>query len=166
MREEVFITHQDLPRPRTEVFAFFSNPANLERLTPPWVNFQILTPEPLPQGEGALFEYRLRVRGVPLRWRTLIEEWREGERFVDRQVQGPYALWLHTHIFLDLPDDGTRIIDRVRYRAPFGLLGRLAMTWYLRRDIHRIFAFRKSVIAVLFADLQTREQPSGFQQTH
>jgi len=152
MREEVFVSHQDLPRPRAEVFAFFSDPANLERLTPSWLNFRILTPAPLPRGEGAQFEYRLRVRGLPLRWRTLIEAWQENERFVDRQVLGPYALWHHTHLFEDLPDGGTRITDRVRYRAPFGLLGRLATALYLRRDIARIFAFRRAEIAKLFAD--------------
>ncbi len=150
MREEIFIAQQDVPRSRSEVFAFFSNPANLECLTPPWLHFHILTPEPLPRGEGALFEYRLRVRGLPLRWRTLIEEWREGERFVDRQVRGPYALWHHTHLFEILPDGGTRITDRVRYRAPFGLFGRLATLLYLQRDIGRVFEFRRKVIEELF----------------
>lgn len=151
MREELIISVQDLPAPRAEVFAFFSNPANLERLTPPWLNFRIVTPEPLPRGEGALFEYRLKVRGVPLFWRTLIEQWDEGHGFVDRQLVGPYALWHHTHRFEDLPGGGTRITDRVRYRVGFGLLGRLA-TWLLvRRDIARIFQYRKQVIAGLFS---------------
>lgn len=150
MREEIFVAHQDVPVPRPEVFAFFSDPANLQRLTPPWLSFRILTPEPLPRGEGALFEYRLRVRGLSLRWRTLIEEWREGEQFVDRQVPGPYALWHHTHIFEELPGGGTRILDRVRYRAPFGLLGRLATALIIRRDVGRIFAYRQTVITELF----------------
>lgn len=151
MREELVISVQDLPAPRAEVFAFFSDPANLERLTPPWLNFRIVTPAPLPRGEGALFEYRLKVRGVPLFWRTLIEQWDEGHGFVDRQLVGPYALWHHTHRFEDLPGGGTRITDRVRYRVGFGLLGRLA-TWLLvRRDIERIFQYRKQVIAELFS---------------
>lgn len=150
MREETLQTHQDVPRPRPEVFAFFSDPANLQRLTPPWLSFRILTPGPLPRGEGALFEYRLRVRGLALRWRTLIEEWKEGERFVDRQVLGPYALWHHTHLFEELPGGGTRIIDRVRYRAPFGILGRLVTALIIRRDVERIFAYRQTVIAALF----------------
>ncbi len=150
MREEIFMAHLDVPAPRPEVFAFFSDPANLQRLTPPWLNFRILTPEPLPRGEGAIFEYRLRVRGLSLRWRTLIEEWQEGERFVDRQVLGPYALWHHTHIFEELPGGGTRILDRVRYRAPFGILGRLVTALVLRRDVERIFAYRQTVITELF----------------
>ena len=151
MREEVFLSQQDVPRPRAEIFAFFSNPANLELLTPTWLQFRILTPEPLPRGEGALFEYQLKVRGLPLRWRTLIETWQEGERFSDRQVLGPCALWHHTHLFQDLPEGGTRIIDRVRYRAPFGILGRVVTALYLRRDIARIFEYRKKVIAARFS---------------
>lgn len=151
MREELIVSVQDLPAPRAEVFAFFSDPANLERLTPPWLNFRIVTPAPLPRGEGALFEYRLKVRGVPLFWRTLIEQWDEGHGFVDRQLVGPYALWHHTHRFEDLPDGGTRITDRVRYRVGFGLLGRLATWLIVRRDIERIFQYRKQVIAELFA---------------
>ncbi len=151
MREELILSIQDLPAPRAEVFAFFSDPSNLERLTPPWLNFRIVTPSPLPRGEGALFEYRLKVRGLPIFWRTLIEHWDEGHGFVDRQLVGPYALWHHTHRFEDLPGGGTRIIDRVRYRVGFGIFGRLA-TWLLvRRDIQRIFDYRKAVIAELFS---------------
>ncbi len=156
MREELLIVTQDLPRPRSEVFPFFADPANLERLTPPWLNFRVLTPEPLPRGEGAVFEYRLRVRGLPLFWRTLIESYEEGSRFVDRQVVGPYALWHHTHTFEDLPpsaefpEGGTRITDRVRYRVGWGLFGRIAAALLVRRDIERIFAYRKQVLAGLF----------------
>lgn len=149
MKEEILLAHQDVSASREEVFAFFSNPANLERLTPPWLGFQILTPEPLPRGEGALFEYRIRVHGLPLRWRTLIEHWEPGRCFVDRQVQGPYALWHHTHTFEDLPEGGTRLGDRVRFRVGFGPLGRL-LAGFIRRDVERIFAYRKRVIAELF----------------
>ena len=109
MREETFVAVQDLAAPRPEVFAFFADPANLEALTPPWLRFEVLTPRPLPRGEGALFDYRIRVRGLPLRWRTLIETFVPGEVFVDRQLAGPYALWHHTHRFEDLPGGGTRM---------------------------------------------------------
>lgn len=149
MKEEILIASQEVSATREEVFAFFSNPANLQRLTPPWVGFQILTPQPLPQGEGAIFEYRIKVHGLPLRWRTLIETWEPGKKFVDRQIQGPYALWHHTHTFEDLPMGGTRLRDRVRYRVGFGLFGRL-LAGFIRRDVERIFAYRKQVIAGLF----------------
>ena len=149
MREELFVAHQDVDRPRAEVFAFFSDPANLERLTPPWLGFHVLTPLPLPRGEGAVFEYRLSVRGLPLTWRTLIETWEEGHRFTDRQLQGPYALWHHTHIFEDLPGGGTRIHDRVRYRVGWGLLGRLVTALWVKPDVARIFGYRQQVIGQL-----------------
>lgn len=150
MKEELILVTQDLPRPRQEVFRFFADPANLQELTPPWLHFQVLTPEPLPKGESAIFEYRLRVRGLPLRWRTLIEAYEEGFRFVDRQIAGPYALWHHTHIFEDLPGGGTRITDRVRYRVGWGFLGRLATALLVRRDIQRIFAYRQQKLAERF----------------
>jgi len=150
VREEVFIAVQDLPTPRREVFAFFSDPANLEALTPPWLNFEVLTPRPLPQGEGALFDYRIRVRGLPIRWRTLIETFIPGERFVDRQIAGPYALWHHTHRFEDLPGGGTRMTDQVRYRVGWGFIGHLVTALWVRKDVARIFAYRKRVLAERF----------------
>lgn len=150
MKEELVLVTQDLPRPRSEVFPFFADPANLQRLTPPWLHFQVLTPEPLPRGEGAVFEYRLKVRGLPIRWRTLIEAYDDGAKFVDRQIAGPYALWHHTHRFEDLPDGGTRITDQVRYKVGWGPIGRIVTALWVRRDIRRIFAYRKQVLAELF----------------
>lgn len=150
MREEVFIAVQDLLAPRGEVFRFFSDPANLEALTPPWLCFEVLTPRPLPQGEGALFDYRIKVRGLPIRWRTLIETFVPGQTFVDRQIAGPYALWHHTHRFEDLPDGGTRMTDQVRYRLGWGIIGRIVTALWVRQDIERIFAYRQQVLAERF----------------
>jgi ligand-binding SRPBCC domain-containing protein len=156
VREEVFVSVQDLPAPRGDVFPFFADPANLEALTPPWLGFEVLTPLPLPRGEGALFDYRIRVRGLSLRWRTLIETYIPGERFVDRQIAGPYALWHHTHRFEDLPpstampEGGTRMIDQVRYRVGWGFLGWIVTALWVRRDIAKIFDYRKQVLAERF----------------
>jgi len=150
LREDVFISVQDLPVPRSEVFPFFADPANLEALTPPWLGFEVLTPRPLPQGEGALFDYRVRVRGLSLRWRTLIETFVPGEHFVDRQLKGPYALWHHTHAFEDLPGGGTRMTDTVRYRVGWGFLGTLVTALWVRHDIQHIFDYRRQVLADLF----------------
>jgi ligand-binding SRPBCC domain-containing protein len=149
----VFGATQDFPAPRGEVFAFFSDPANLEALTPPWLRFEVLTPQPLPRGEGALFDYRIRVRGLPIRWRTLIETFVPGEKFVDRQIAGPYALWHHTHRFEDLPGGGTRMTDQVRYRLGFGIFGRIVTALWVQRDIERIFEYRKRVLAERFKRL-------------
>jgi ligand-binding SRPBCC domain-containing protein len=149
-REELYLSSQDVPRPRSEVFTFFADPANLERLTPPWLQFRVLTPAPLPRGAGARFDYRLRVRGLPLTWRTLIETWVPEERFTDRQLKGPYALWHHTHLFEDLPGGGTRILDQVRYRVGWGPLGPLITALWVKPDVERIFAYRRAAIAQLF----------------
>lgn len=156
MREELFIGVQDLPVPRGEVFEFFSDPANLEALTPPWLGFEVLTPLPLPRGEGAVFDYLIRVRGLPIRWRTLIESFVPGERFTDRQLAGPYALWHHTHRFEDLPPSdamprgGTRMTDLVRYRLGWGILGRIVNALWVRRDIEGIFAYRRKTLEQRF----------------
>jgi ligand-binding SRPBCC domain-containing protein len=162
VREEILIATQDLAAPRDEVFGFFADPANLEALTPPWLHFEVLTPRPLPRGEGALFDYRIRVRGLPLRWRTLIETFVPGERFVDRQIAGPYALWHHTHRFEDLPPSedfpggGTRMTDQVRYRVGWGLLGRLVTALWVRNDVAGIFEYRKQVLAERFPGTRDR----------
>jgi len=156
VREEVFVATQDFAAPRSEVFAFFSDPANLEALTPTWLRFEVLTPKPLPRGEGALFAYRIRVRGIAIHWRTLIETYLPGERFVDRQIAGPYALWHHTHRFedlppsADLPSGGTRMTDLVRYRVGWGFMGQIITALWVRRDIARIFEYRKQVLAERF----------------
>ena len=141
----IFTTTTDLPLPRGEVFAFFSDPRNLERLTPAWLGFRILTPEPLPVGQGARYDYTLSLHGLPLRWRTLITAWEEGRRFEDLQLKGPYALWRHVHTFEDTPEGGTRMTDEVRYRLPFGWLGALALP-FVKRDVARIFAHRREVL--------------------
>ena len=161
MKEEVFIATQDLPAPRSEVFTLFADPENLDALTPPWLCFEVLTPRPLPRGEGALFDYRIRVRGLPLCWRTLIETFVPGEKFVDRQIAGPYALWHHTHRFEDLPPSatmpsgGTRMTDQVRYRVGWSLFGRIVTALWVRRDIQRIFEYRKRVLVERFKPAPT-----------
>jgi ligand-binding SRPBCC domain-containing protein len=133
-----------------EVFAFFSQARNLEKLTPPWLRFEVLSPEPIEMRIGTLIDYRLRVRGVPMRWTSLIEDWVAQRRFIDRQVRGPYRLWHHTHEFAAHPD-GTIVRDRVRYELPFGLIGEAAHAAFLRRDVERIFDYRQRAVVTLLA---------------
>jgi ligand-binding SRPBCC domain-containing protein len=128
-------------------FAFFADAGNLQRLTPSWLNFSILTPQPIPMRAGALIDYRIKVHGVPVTWRTEIADWQPPHQFVDQQLKGPYWLWHHTHRFT-AEDGGTLVEDTVRYR-PIG--GALVHTLFVRRDLERIFRFRQEEILRVFA---------------
>lgn len=131
-----------VPRTLEETFAFFSDARNLDRLTPPWVGFQILTPCPISMKQGALIDYRIRVHGVPLSWRSEILRWDPPHDFVDVQVRGPYRWWRHTHRFEACPE-GTRVIDEVEYRAPLAWLTHPLM---IARDVRRIFEYRQGAL--------------------
>jgi ligand-binding SRPBCC domain-containing protein len=135
-----------LPRPLEEVFAFFADAGNLQALTPPWLDFTILTPSPIPMRPGTRIDSRLRLHGFPIRWQTEITAWEPPHRFVDEQRRGPYRLWVHEHRF-ETCDGGTHIADNVRYAVPGGwLVERLIV----RRDVERIFEFRRQKLLELF----------------
>ena len=146
MKELTLQTELWLPRPRDEVFAFFADARNLEALTPPWLNFEVLTPAPIAMRPGTLIDYRIRVHGLPIRWRTEIAEWDPPHQFVDRQLRGPYTLWHHTHTFEER-DGGTLCLDHVRY-CPRG--GALVNWLFVRRDVERIFQYRQQRMQELF----------------
>lgn len=136
---------QRLTRSADEAFAFFAEARNLERITPSWLHFEVLTTEPAKMGEGTLIHYRLRLHGVPLRWTSRIEEWTPGHGFVDRQIRGPYRVWHHRHTFA-ADGDGTVIGDEVHYALPLGRLGELAHPLFVRRDLERIFDYRQTAV--------------------
>lgn len=138
---------QFLPRPLDSVFPFFADARNLERLTPPTLNFEILTKAPLEMRAGALIDYRLRLHGMPLRWQSEIRAWEPPFRFVDFQTRGPYSLWHHEHLF-ESKDDGTLVRDRVTYNL-FG--GLFIEPLFVRPDLRRIFVFRQQVLTALFS---------------
>jgi ligand-binding SRPBCC domain-containing protein len=129
-----------------QLFPFFADAANLDVITPPWLHFQIVTPSPIEMKVGALIDYRLRVHGMPFRWRTLISTWQPPYCFVDEQVRGPYRRWHHTHTF-EAARGGTLARDVVRYAVPCDFI---AHPLFVRKDIGRIFAYRRQVLLQRF----------------
>ena len=137
-----------LPRPRSEVFEFFSNALNLEGITPLWLQFRVVTALPIRVCKGAEIEYRLRIRGIPVGWRSMITVWDPPHRFVDEQVSGPYRMWIHEHRFID-DSGGTSCEDNVQY-APLG--GVLINKLFAERDVRKIFAYRFDRLREIFGD--------------
>jgi ligand-binding SRPBCC domain-containing protein len=142
---------QRLAQPAERAFAFYADALNLEAITPPWLAFRVTTAGPIEMRPGALIEYRLRLHGVPVRWRTRIAAWEPPRRFVDVQLRGPYVLWQHTHTFEPDGPHAVIIRDRVRYALPLGPLGRLAHALFVRRDLERIFDYRERAVAYALA---------------
>ena len=134
-----------VPASLEETFAFFSDASNLERLTPPWLAFRIRTPLPIVMREGAIIDYRISLRGLPLPWRSRIDVWEPGVRFVDRQLVGPYLWWRHEHRFSEI-DGGTRVVDDIEYLPRMrGFSRRL-----VERDLTRIFDYRYDSLQQIF----------------
>lgn len=142
-------SRQFVPAPREEVFPFFADAHNLERITPDYLRFSVLTPRPIEMQEGARIEYRLRIRGVPVRWKTVIPVWEPPVRFVDRQVKGPYRQWVHEHTFEPV-EGGTVLGDTVDYRVPGGPVAPIIERLFVRRDVVGIFEHRRRWIAEHF----------------
>jgi len=151
VRERILRREQVLEVPIGEAFDFFSRAENLQAITPPLLRFRITSQTSAEIGAGTLIAYRLRVHALPVRWLTRIEEWDPPHGFVDRQISGPYALWHHTHCFEELGPDRTRMTDVVRYGHRFGPLGTLAEHLLVRRDLDRIFDYRRDSIPRLLA---------------
>ena len=146
MKEFLFHAQLWLPRLRAEVFSFFADAHNLEAITPPWLKFEVFTPRPIAMRPGTLIDYRIRIHGVPVRWRTEITGWQPPYQFVDEQLRGPYTLWHHTHTFEEC-DGGTICTDQVRY-YPRG--GALMNKLFVRRDVEKIFDYRRQRLLEIF----------------
>lgn len=145
-----------LPRPLAEVFPFFATARNLETLTPDFLRFEVLGGGPETMGKGVLIDYRLRLRGVPMRWRSEITAWEPPFRFVDEQRRGPYRRWHHEHTFEEV-DGQTIAHDHVHYDH-FG--GRLVNRMLVAPDIAQIFEYRQKRMAELFPALDAAIEAS------
>ena len=149
MRIHTLRRTQELDGPPEAVFPFFADAMNLEAITPPLLRFRVITPGPIAMQAGTLIQYRLRLRGIPVTWKTLIQEWAPSSRFVDTQLSGPYALWHHTHEFEALPGERTLMTDTVRYAVGLGPLGAIAHRVVVRRDVEAIFDYRRDTLGPL-----------------
>lgn len=160
MRVHRLIRQQRVEASVEEVFGFFARAHNLEEITPAWLSFEVLTPEPIEMRAGTVIDYRLRLHGLPMQWQSRIEVWEPGVAFVDRQVRGPYRLWHHRHEF-DPVGGATVVRDIVDYALPFGPLGEAAHP-FVHRDLRRIFQYRRARVAQLLdATWRPREAELG-----
>jgi len=138
------VTH--IPRSIDEVFDFFSNAENLQELTPDNLHFEILSPTPIAMATGALIDYRIKIHGIPVKWKTEILDWSPPHHFIDTQIKGPYKLWHHRHTF-EAVDAGVKMTDTVHYISPLHFL---LNPLFIRRDVERIFAYRTQRLGELF----------------
>ena len=150
MAEYVYEREIELPRPREEVFDFFSKAENLERITPPTVGFRMITKLPIEMGVGTLIDYTISLRGIPVKWRTEITVWDPPNEFEDIEVWGPYKQWIHRHTFEETGRGTTLMRDNVRYRLPLEPLGDIAK-WFVARELEHIFDYRQKTIGEIFS---------------
>lgn len=137
---------QFIPKKPDEVFSFFKKPENLEQLTPKSLGFKILTPSPIEMKEGAVIDYTINLLGMPVRWTTLITDYKPNESFQDVQIRGPYSYWHHTHRFKAV-NGGTEMTDEVIYALPLGPIGNLAHTLFVKSNLQQIFDYRHKTIS-------------------
>lgn len=145
LRREIFIEDTSIE----SVFAFFSDPKNLAKITPASLGFRIISAPDRSLRAGDRIEYRIHLAGIPIRWVTLITDWKELDTFVDSQEKGPYKKWIHRHTFIE-KDGGVHMQDQVDYELPLGLAGRLVAGWIVRRQVESIFDYRNAVIGRFF----------------
>jgi len=145
MAEHVLTRTQTIRLPREKAFEFFADAGNLETITPPALGFRILTPQPIDIQAGTLIDYKLSLRGLPLKWRTEITVWNPPLEFVDQQLFGPYRQWIHRHTFTATSENETLMEDEVRYRLPFEPFGDV-VHFIVRRELEMIFDHRRKVV--------------------
>lgn len=153
MAEYIFRSSLAIDAPIDEVFAFFSDAENLERITPSELGFHIVTPTPFEIRKGALIDYKLMLHGIPIKWRTEITRWEPPHIFEDTQLSGPYKQWIHQHRFTEIAPGKTLMEDEVRYRLPLEPLGDIA-NFLIERQIANIFEHRNEAVAEMLLPAQ------------
>jgi ligand-binding SRPBCC domain-containing protein len=137
-----------------EAFTFFEDPHNLARITPPWLDFRITSPEPIRMRKGTEITYQIRWLRLAIDWKTVVTEYEPPFFFVDEQAGGPYAYWHHRHDFRP-SEYGALVSDRVDYALPFGPLGRLAHRLAVQRQLQEIFDYRQQALAGILSGAAT-----------
>lgn len=132
-----------------ELFTFFEDPNNLERITPPRLQFSVNDYTPKPVQEGTVIEYRLTLRGIPIRWTSEIVDYVPNEHFTDRMIRGPYKKWEHIHTFERI-QGRTVVGDQVHYEMPYGWFGEIAHRLFVRSDLEHIFKYRAETLSQIF----------------
>lgn len=150
-QSEVFVCQQWVPHKVDQVFGFFSEAKNLQEITPPWLEFKIKGMSTDSIQKDTHLDYQLKIHEIPVKWTTLITHWEPNKKFQDVQLKGPYDQWHHTHTFETL-GDGTLVTDRVQYRVPLGFLGQAVGGFFVKRDIEKIFEYRKKKIESLLGN--------------
>ena len=140
-----FKAEQRFDKSLSEVFEFFSHAENLELITPPWLNFKILTALPIKMQTGTIIDYQIKLYGIPFRWKTEINFWEPPEVFIDTQIKGPYSIWIHEHRFAE-QDGQTIMTDTVNYDIAAGFLSLPIHKLFLKKQIEKIFAYRRETI--------------------
>ncbi len=144
---------QLLPVKMEEAWEFFSSAKNLSVITPPQLDFKILSQLDHKEiYEGMLIDYKVKpLLGIPVRWQTEIFKVNKPDTFTDRQLRGPYKLWEHTHRFFQ-KGNGVLMEDEVKYQLPFGIIGEVAESLVVRKKIKEIFDFREEILKKIFKE--------------
>jgi ligand-binding SRPBCC domain-containing protein len=156
MAQFKFTSRHEINKPLKDIFGFFSKAENLERLTPSWLNFKILTPLPIEMKTGTLIDYQITLYGIPLKWKTEITKWDPPTCFVDTQLKGPYSVWIHEHKFEE-QNGKTIMTDTVDYDIPAGIFKTLVNKMFVSRQIHSIFEYRRKIINSYFEETDPNE---------
>ncbi len=150
MKPHIYQQVTYINRPLYEVFDFFSKAENLNKLTPPILDFKILTPMPIKMGTGTLIDYKIKLNGISFFWKTKITAWENNKRFEDTQIKGPYKIWIHEHLFEEIGGQ-VKMTDTVQYQSPGWILEPLINKLYIRRKVEEIFSFRNQELDKLFS---------------